>query len=36
VQYGWNPLQVQAFLDNIGTPDEEPVQVDKAMRIVGY
>jgi len=36
VQRGWDQLQVQAFLDNVGIPDEEPDQVDYQMRVPGF
>ena len=36
VQRGWDQLQVQAFLDNVGTADEEPAMVDQNMRMPGY
>jgi len=36
VQRGWNQQQVQAFLDNVGVPDEDPDLVDYQMRVPGF
>jgi len=36
VQRGWSQQQVQAFLDNVGVPDEDPDLVDYQMRVPGF